>query len=215
MKHLFLFGSLTLVTAAAWAAPASQSGLGFDVTARFAATGENQLPTQTIQAHVLLSGTKARIETQSTSGRAVVLYTPPFIYKLLPAEKAGVRWNMPRSRGNGNAASSVQELLREPAKIRTLLVQGGAKRTGTTTLNGVSVDIFDVSRPGQGFSKARAWIRHSDSLPVRLEATKGGLKVVASWSGYTKLATVSAAQFVPPKGFAIRVSQNSPMIPGL
>ncbi|BCM90272.1 hypothetical protein IAD21_02123 [Abditibacteriota bacterium] len=212
MKHLFLFGSLTLMTAAVCAAPSPQSGLGFDVTTRISASGQNQLTPQTIQAHIVVSGSKARIETRGASSRAVVLYTPPFVYRLLPAEKAGVKWKMSGARGNAFGGFDPQQLLRNPSKMRAALLQFGAKRTGTTVLNGVPVEIFDVARPGQRFSKVRAWMRLSDSLPVRLEATSGGLKVVASWSKYTKLSNVSGSQFAPPKGFAIRESQNPPVL---
>lgn len=214
MKHLFLFGSLAVSAAAVCAAPASQSGIGFNMTARITATGQNQLPPQTIEAKVLLSGSKARIDTKTASSRSVTLFTPPYIYTLLPSEKAGVRYQMPKSRGDALAGGNLQSMLRDPSKIRAALLQGGAKRTGSTVLNGVPVDIFDFAKPTKGFSKGRAWIRRSDSLPARMEATRGGIKIAASWSGYTKLASVSAAQFAPPKGFAIRNSQNPPMLSG-
>ena len=214
MKHLFLLGFLAVSGAAVCAAPASQAGMGFNMTMRVTATGQNQLPPQTVQAKVLLSGSRARIETQTASSRSVTLFAPPYIYNLLPSEKAGVRYKIPKSRGDALAGGNLQAMLRDPSKIRGALLQGGAKRTGTTVLSGVPVDIFDIAKPVKGFSKARAWIRRSDSLPARLEATRGGIKIVASWSGYTKLASVNAAQFAPPKGFAIRESQNPPMLSG-
>ena len=211
MKHLFLFG--TLVAGAISASAAPSPGLGFDVTARVATTGKNQMPAQTIQAHVILSGSKARIETRGAGTRSVVLYTPPFVYRLLPDERAGVKWNMKKVRGGDFGGFDPQQLLRNPSQIRAALLQNGGKRVALSVLNGVPVEVFDVVRPGQKFSTARAWLRRSDSLPLRLEASNGGLKVIASWSKYTKLANVSASQFVPPKGFAIRESQNAPMLP--
>lgn len=215
MKRIFLFGTLFLPCISVWAAPASAPGLGFDVTTRIAATGKNQMPAQTVQARVVLSGSKARIETLGGASRAVVLYTPPFVYRLLPDAKAGVRWKMSKVRGSDFGGFDPQQLLRDPSKIRAALIANGAKRSGVTKLNGVPVEVFDIARPGQRFSKARAWIRRSDSLPARLEASNGGLKVTASWSRYTKIAKVNATQFLPPKGFAIRNSQNPPLLPVL
>lgn len=210
MKHIFLFGTLV---AGALGASAAPSGLGFDVTARVAATGKNQMPAQTIQAHVILSGSKARIETRGAGGRSIVLYTPPFVYRLLPDDKAGVKWNLKKVRGTSFGGFDPQQLLRNPSQIRAALLQNGAKRVALSVLNGVPVEVFDVKQPGQRISTVRAWLRRSDSLPLRLEASNGGLKVVASWSRYTKLSNVSASQFVPPKGFAIRESQNAPTLP--
>ncbi len=198
-----------LLCSRAQAAP----GLGFDVTARVMATGKSQFPPQTVRAHVTLSGSKARVETNGGAGRSVVLYTPPFVYRLLPDAKAGVKWNLSKVRGSDFGGFDPQQLLRSPAQMRAALLQNGAKRAGVGVLDGVPVEIFDVARPNQRFAKARAWLRRSDSLPLRLEATSGGLRVVASWSHYAKLASVAGAQFVPPKGFAIRESQNPPLVP--
>lgn len=212
MKLLFLIGTLGAGAMGAVAAPTV--GLGFDVTARVAATGKNNnLPQQTVQAHVILFGSKARIETKGAGSRSVVLYTPPFVYRLLPDSRAGVKWNLSKVRGNSFGGFDPQQLLRNPSQIRASLIANGAKRTGVSVLDGVPVEVFEVSRSGQRFSKVRAWIRRTDSLPARLEATSGGIKVIASWSRYTKLSTVSATQFAPPKGFAIRESQNPPTLP--
>ena len=215
MKRLFLFASLLGGAASALAAPATSptSGLGFDVATRVASTGKSQIPPQTIKARVLLSGTKARIETQGAGGRAVVLYTPPFVYRLLPDSKAGVKWKLSKVRGSEVGGFDPQQLLRNPDQIRTSLIAAGAKKKQSTSLGGTPVDLFELSRPGQRFSNARAWLRRSDSLPVRLETSGGGLKVVVSWSGYKKLPNVNATQFAPPKGFAIREAQNPPLLP--
>jgi hypothetical protein len=213
MKKFFLFGTLLFPCVSVWAAPAPTPGIGFDVTARITATRQNQMPAQTVQARVLLSGSKARIETLGGSSRAVVLYTPPFVYRLLPDAKAGVKWKMSKVRGNDFGGFDPQQLLRHPSQMRSALIASGAKRAGVTTLNGVPVEIFDMARPNQRFSKARAWIRRSDSLPARLEASNGGLKVIATWSRYIKIANVNATLFAPPKGFAIRESQNPPLLP--
>ena len=212
MKHTFWIGAFATLASAssAFAAPA---GLGFDVTARVSAAGKNQLPAQTILAHVVLSGSKARVETKGAGSRSVVLFTPPFVYRLLPDSRAGVKWKLSQASSTKFGGFDPQQLLRNPSQIRAALLSGGAKRTGVGVLGGVPVEVFEASKPGQKFSRVRAWIRRSDSLPLRLEATNGGLKVVASWSRYTRLSNVSAAQFAPPKGFAIREMQNPPTLP--
>jgi len=212
MKHTFWIGAFATLAGAS-SVLAAPAGLGFDVTARVSATGKNQMPAQTILAHVVLSGSKARIETRGAGSRSIVLYTPPFVYRLLPDSRAGVKWKLSQTRGNSFGGFDPQQLLRNPSQIRAALLSHGAKRTGVAVLNGEPVEVFDASRPDQKFSHVRAWIRRSDSLPARLEATNGGLKVVASWSRYTRLSNVGAAQFAPPKGFAIREMQNPPTLP--
>ncbi|RYX80429.1 hypothetical protein EON83_28580 [bacterium] len=212
MKHLFLFGSLALATASVCAAPASKSGLGFNVTAQISATGQSQMPAQTIKASVLLSGSNARIETTGASTKSIVLYTPTWVYRLLPASKAGIKWKASGKQASSFGGFDPQELLKNPSQMQLALKQGGARRDGSAVINGIPVDIYNVTRPGQRFSKIRAWIRRTDSLPVRLEAISGGLKVTATWSQYTKLSNVSASKFAPPKGFAIRESQNPPSL---
>ena len=210
---LSLIGAALLLCPPAHAAPTSAPGLGFDVTARIMATGKSHFPPQIVRAHVTLSGAKARVETNGGAGRSVVLYAPPFVYRLLPDAKAGVKWSMAKVHGSDFGGFDPQQLLRSPAQLRASLLQSGAKRTGVGVLDGVPVEIFDASRPGQRFAQVRAWLRRSDSLPVRLEATNGGLRVVASWSHYAKLASVAASQFAPPKGFSIRESPNPPILP--
>lgn len=216
MKRTFLLG-LALASFGLASASSAQAapGLGFDVAINVAPGGKSAIPPQVVLAHVLLSGQKARVETTSGGSRAVVLYSSPFVYRLLPAAKAGVKWKLSKSQTGAFGGFDPQQMLRNPGQIRASLMQQGAKLTGKSQIGGVPVDVFEMSRPSQRVSHLKAFLRHSDSFPVRLEAQSGGLKVVANWSRYTRLSNVSSAQFAPPKGYAIRESQNPPMVPVL
>lgn len=209
-----LFLSLALATCGATAVQAAP-GLGFNVTARLGAGTRGGIPPQVVQARVLLSGKQARIETSSGSARTIVLYSPPYMYRLLPSDKAGVRWKVPPTSGVGMSGFGVQQLLRNPSQIRASLLQSGAKLTGKTQIGGAAVDVFEMSRPGARISHLKAFLRRADSLPMRFEAQSGGLSVVATWSNYARLSNVAPSQFAPPKGYSIRQSQNPPMLPML
>jgi len=206
-----MLGVASLASAKVQAAP----GLGFDVSARVGAGAKSGVPPQVVQARVLLSGKSARIETSSGGSRAIVLYSPPYIYRLLPSDKAGVRWKLARNQNSSMGGFDVQGLLRNPSQIRASLLQSGAKLTGHSRIGGAAVDVFEMSKPGGRISHVKAFIRRADSLPLRFEAQSGGLNVVATWSRYARLANVSPSQFAPPKGFAIRQSQNPPALPML
>jgi len=190
-------------------------GLGFTVSAKLGAGARSGVPPQVVQARVLLSGKQARIETSSGGARAIVLYSPPYIYRLLPSDKAGVRYKLSPTSGVAMSGFDVQQLLRNPSQIRSALLQSGAKLTGRSQIGGAAVDVFEMSRPGARISHIKAFLRRADSLPMRFEAQSGGLNVVATWSKYARLSNVPSSQFVPPKGYAIRQSQNPPSLPML
>lgn len=206
------------LSAPAWAqtrAPAARPfALTFDVSARVAATG-NGGPQQTVNARVSISGNKARIETGAGGERSVMIWTPPYLYRLLPSSKAGVRWKLGGASGPKFGPFDPQQLLRDPSRLRAALVQSGAKRVGAAQLGGAAVDIFQLSAPKGRLQKAKAWLRRSDALPVRLEASGGGASIVASWSNYAKPKTLAASLFSPPPGFRIRQSVTSPPMAGL
>ena len=105
----------------AWAAPAPN--LTFDINARVTATGAGV--GQSLQARVLLHGNRTRIESTYAGQKSVTLVAPPYIYRLLPNSKAGVRWKMDgsRQRNFGALGLDPQELIRNPGKIRALLLQ--------------------------------------------------------------------------------------------
>jgi len=193
-QSLFCLLALAPLGAASVSSAQAAPALGFDMSMRIAATGKSSMAPQVVQTHVLLSGQRARVDTSVGGTRAVVLYAPPYVYRLLPAS---------------------QQILRNPSLIRTSLLQNGAKLTGKSQLGGVPVDVYQMAKPAQGLSRVKAYLRRSDSLPLRFEAQVNGLQVVAIWSRYTRLPNVAASQFTPPKGYSIRETQNAPMIPTL
>lgn len=209
LSSLLLFAA---VSPSLWtpsqAAP-SVPALTFRVTARVGATGQYAGPQQTLQARVLLRGNAARVETTTAGTPSVVLVTPPYVYRLLPQSKAGVRWKIqPQTAARGEF--DPQELLRDPSKIKVALLRGGAKRTGAGVLNGTPVEIYEARNFGQKGQQAKVWLRRSDSLPLRLESKGGGIQVSASWRDYARPKNLSASLFVAPKGFRVREVAGRP-----
>lgn len=193
----------------ALAAPAGASSLTFRVTARVGATGQYAGPQQTLQARVFLRGKDARIETSAGGTPSVVLITAPYVYRLLPESKAGVRWKV-KSTSSGGAQFDPQEMLRDPSKIRAALLRGGAKKTGAGVLDGTPVEIYEARNfQGKG-QNAKVWLRRSDSLPLRLESRGGQLQVSASWRDYAHPKNLSASLFAVPKGFRVREVAGRP-----
>ena len=210
---LAVLGAATLGAAfgpRAQAAPVPN--LTFDISARVAAAGSEGGPKQTLQARVLLHGNRTRVETTYAGQKSVTLIAPPYIYRLLPNSKAGVRWKLEGSRAQalGGLGLDPQELIRNPGKIRELLVKAGAKRAGSGQLNGAAVDLYTLSQPKEQLSQARAWLRKSDSLPVKLEASGQGLQVTANWSNYARPQDLDANLFRAPKGYSIREAKSAP-----
>lgn len=205
----FFSALLPLFVSAAFAAPAPVSTLSFDVTARVAASGQNAGLQQTVEAKVLLRGQAARVESSSSGGPSVVLYSPPYIYRLLPQSKAGVRWKIDARKPSNFSGFDPQQLLREPAKIKTALRQGGAKLVGKSVIGGVPADIYAAKNFGNAGQNAKVWLRRSDSLPLRLEASGGQFVIVASWRNYAR-PHLSAALFSSPAGYKVRTLASSP-----
>lgn len=209
------FGALTIGALATPTYAAPVPNLTFDINANVTATGSGSGAGgigQKLQARVLLHGNRTRIESDYAGQKSVTLVAPPYIYRLLPASKAGVRWKLDGSRANNFDALGLdpQELIRNPGKIRALLLKNGAKRVGSSTLSGSAVDIYTLSKPGQQLSSARAYLRKSDALPVKLEASGKGLKVVAMWSNYARPKDLAADLFRAPKDYKIRDSKSTP-----
>lgn len=183
--------------------------LRFDVTARVGATGRYAGPQQTIQARVLLRGHAARIESSSGGTPSVVLFSPPYIYRLLPQSKAGVRWTVNAKKPSTFADFDPQQLLRDPSKIKVALLRGGAKKIGAGTLSGTLVDIYQSPNFGKRGQSAKVWLRRSDALPLRLEASGGQMKIVASWRNYAR-PNLPASLFAAPQGFRVRSLTGNP-----
>ena len=199
-------------TGRAQAAPQAPktAALTFRVTARVGATGQNAGLQQTVQARVLLRGNAARIESSSGGAAAVVLFTPPYVYRLLPASKAGVRWKLNAARDSNLADFDPQSLLRDPSKIRVALLQGGGKKTGNAILNGVATEIYQARDFGRKGQRAKVWLRKSDSLPLRLEASGNQIQIIASWRDYARPQNLAASLFSVPKGFKVRQIAGRP-----
>ncbi len=209
---LFLTASLPSLAPAAPPKTAVPSVLSFRLTARvgYSSAGQSSLPDQTVSARVMLRANRARVETTIGGDPSIVLFAPPYLYRFLPSARAGVRWKLPPPQKSVVAGFDPAEFLQNPAKIRAALIQSGAKRVGTSQLNGVAVEIFEAANFRQKGQKARAWLRRSDALPVRFETTGGTLRVVASWSDYARPKKVSAALFAPPAGYKVRDAQGAP-----
>lgn len=204
---------LGAVTASAHAAPVAN--LTFDINANVSATGASSgigATGQKLQARVMLHGNRTRIETTYAGQKSVTLVAPPYMYRLLPNSKAGVRWKMDGSRAkNFNGMGfDPQELIRNPGKIRALLLQNGAKRTGTSKLNGVAVDVYSISKSQNQIDSAKAYLRKSDALPLKFEAQGKGLKISALWSNYARPKDLGASLFQAPKGYRIREAKTAP-----
>jgi len=210
-----VLGTLAVGNGATPVYAAPVPNLTFDISARVTATGASSgigAAGQKLQARVLLHGNRTRIETTYAGQNSVTLVAPPYIYRLLPGSKAGVRWKM-----NGSRAKSFdglgldpQDLIRNPGKIRALLLQNGAKRVGSSTLGGAAVDVYTLNKPGEQLSNAKAYLRKSDSLPVKLEAEGKGLKVLALWSNYARPTDLAASLFRAPQGYKIRDAKSAP-----
>ncbi len=188
---------------------AGGSTLSFNVTVRVGANGQYAGPQQTIQARVLLRGSAARIESSSGGTPSVVLFSSPYIYRLLPESKAGVRWKIDAKKPSNFSDFDPQQLLRDPSKIKSALLLGGAKKTGSGILTSTSVDIYQAQNFGRQGQMAKVWLRRSDSLPLRLEASGGQLKIAASWKNYAR-PSLSASLFGAPPGFKVRNLAGSP-----
>jgi hypothetical protein len=186
------------------------TALTFNVTARVGATGQGSGVQQTVHARVLLRGNAARIESSSGGTPSVVLFSPPYVYRLLPASKAGVRWKLDAARDSNLADFDPQSLLRDPSKIRAALIGGGAKKTGNAVVNGVAAEIYQARDFGRKGQRATVWLRKSDSLPLRLEASGGQLQIIASWRDYARPKNLPTALFSVPKGFRVRSIAGRP-----
>ncbi|HEX8835130.1 MAG TPA: hypothetical protein VF719_13055, partial [Abditibacteriaceae bacterium] len=165
--------------------------------------------TQTVSSRVLTKGSRIRVQTELGDRPVVFLVAPPYLYKLIPSAKAGVRWKNDKL-ASRTSNIDLQAMLRNPALIRSMINQGGAKRAGSSTLGGALVDIYTVSNwKGKGGS-AKTWLRRSDALPVRMEATSGSISSVVSWTNYSRNIPLSDSLFRVPAGYSIRESEGQP-----
>ena len=213
-----LFG-LAPAQAAPRVAPAARAArtLSFRVSARFDARQAGSSmgqPQQTLDARVWASNSRVRLETRLSDQPVVLLYSAPYIYKLLPANKAGVRYNASRKSASPSLAGEfdLQKFLSNPALIRSTLLKQGARRGAATSLNGTLVDLYTASNfMGQG-QNVKVWLRRKDALPLRLEARSNSLMSVLSWRDYKINAPLPASLFTRPANYKIRDSQSRPRL---
>jgi hypothetical protein len=203
------------------AAPATPStsaqALSFQATARFidraTATGA-AMPQQVFAAKVLIKGNRVRIESRLSDQPVVFLYASPYIYKLLPEAKAGVRWRAARPARHllpDMENFDLQTLLRDPAAIRATLRRQGARRVTVTVLNGTPVEVFEARNfRGKG-QNVKAWLRRGDALPLRLESNSRTLSTIVSWRNYQR-PHLADSLFQAPAGYNIRNVQSQPSL---
>jgi len=161
---------------------------------------------QKINAKVHVRGNNARVETTVGGRPLIVLYASPYVYRLLPSSKTGIRYQMGKAPGAGGMPANLtpQALLSNPASIRSTLKEQGAKKTGSEKLNGTKVDVYSAKDFRSKGQTAKAWLRQSDALPLRLEMTSSRLQMVASWSDYKRGHTLATSLFSVPSDYRVR-----------
>lgn len=207
----FFAGAATLLVAGSvclWESPARAAGsatLTFDVSARASQEGGSG---QIVNAHVLLSGQKARVETRLGQQPSVILWLRPYVYRLLPQSKTGVRYKstspMPEMQ---LPLSQWPQVMNDPGKIRGLFTARGARKTGSQTVDGVAADLYTAKTwktAAGNVSDFKIWLRRSDALPVKMESRSGGLKFAVKWRNYHRGVPLAASLFAVPKGYKIR-----------
>jgi len=182
--------------------------LSFNVAGRVQAGKGADAITRSSNARVFLRGAQTRIETKVGDQSVVVLFLKPYVYRLLPSSKNGVRYksNTPSPELQALAANW-PALMNQPSKIRATLKQKGAKKTGTAKLNGVATDVYSATRWDGKARKVKLWLRRADSLPLRMEMNSDGVKATLNWSNYKKGKTLSPSLFAVPKGYKVREGQ--------
>jgi hypothetical protein len=197
--------SVSLFPALAQTAPANAAPqtLTFNVNARLSSNGGS---TQNMAARVLAKGNRVRIETKMGERDVVFLAAPPYLYKLIPSSKAGVRW---KSTQLNDSRFDVASLF-NPTAIRQQLRTHGAKAVGSQVLNGVRTDVFQAKKAIGGGTNIKAWLRRDNTLPLRIETRSKSLSSVVSWSNYRRNAALPASLFKVPAGYNVRESQGKP-----
>ena len=202
--------ALTVVTACAWASHAAppQSAprtLSFAMTARIGSSMAGEAA-QIVSSKVWTKGNRVRLETVLSDRPVVFLMSPPYIYKLIPGAKAGIRWKNDKTEMGG---LDLQAVLRNPQFIRAILKSRGAKTVGAATLDGTAVEIVTARDLMGQKGTAKAWLRRSDALPLRLELKGGAMSGVVSWRDYKRDAPLADSLFKVPSGYKMRESQGS------
>jgi hypothetical protein len=160
---------------------------------------------RTTTAKVLLRGERTRIESSLGGQRIVVLWLKPYVYRLLPSSKSGVRYKASTPAPEFSALSANwPQLMNDPARLRALLKARGAQKVGETKLEGVAAEVYTARKWNGKNQPVKIWLRRADALPLRLETRSDGWKIVMNWSHYVRHPKLSASLFAVPKQYHIR-----------
>jgi hypothetical protein len=183
---------------------AASNTLTFSMTARFSYNdGSGGLPEQVAAANFFIAGQRVRIESEVAGRPMVVLYAPPYAYRLSPAAKTGIRYKAAALPELSAKYFGSSDFLPNPQSIRVSLQKAGAKKTGSAQLAGQAVDIYTVKNfRGKG-NNATAWLRKGDALPLRFEIKSPKLNGVASWRNYQRGRALAPALFTVPESYRI------------
>ena len=218
MKSVFRFlavgGVASLWFCAVAASAASKTPtLSFDVAVSATQSGSKSAA-RTMNAHVYLRGERVRVESKLGAQKLVVLWMRPYVYRLLPSSKSGVRYKASTPLPEiGVLATNWPELLNHPQKIRAVLKKNGARKIGNATLGGTGAEVYSADKWDGRARKVKLWLRRSDSLPLRLETSASGMKIAVSWKNYRRGQVLSPSLFAVPKDYRIREGQPPSQTP--
>jgi hypothetical protein len=197
---------LLLLLAATKARRASAAGvatLSFDVTAHVAQVSGGAA--RTTNMRVLLRGERARIESSLGGQKIVVLWLKPYVYRLLPGSRSGVRYKASTPVPELSALSANwPHLMNNPAQIRAALRAHGAHKVGNAQLGGVATEVYAASKWDGKNQPMKIWLRRTDALPLRLESHSGDWKINVSWRNYVRHPKLAASLFTVPENYRIR-----------
>ena len=189
-----------------------EQSLRFSVVARFSyrdADSASPDPEQVVNAKFAVSGRKVRVESQLAGRPLIVLVNPPYAYRLLPGSKSGVRYRSTSLPSWSKQIFGSNGLLPDPMALRNALLSAGAKRAGSGKVGAVAADIYTATNLRGQKGQIKAWLRHSDALPLRLEVKSNKLSATASWSNYQRGGALPVALFTVPKDFHLRDGASS------
>ena len=186
---------------------AAPQTLSFDMTASAKRDGA-KTAAKVMNARFYIRGERVRVESQLANQKMVVLLAQPYVYRLLPASKTGVRYKSNSVVPEFDALGAHwSDLLQQPQKLRSQLQKQGAKKIGTSTLNGAKVDVYSTTKWKGQSRKIKMWLRQSDALPLRAQTSEGGAQITVNWKNYRRGATLAASLFAVPKNYRIRDGQ--------
>ena len=205
----FALAGTLLSAVAAQAAPQT---LSFNVSARFAARDARDgslAAEQSLDARVSAKGNRARVETSFSDRPVVLILAPPYVYRLLPQAKAGVRYRVGEGASNQLTAANIAAFLRDPKELRAILKRGGAKQSGAQVVAGQRLEVWTATQFAGRPAQVKAWLRPSDALPARLQVSSKTVSLSASWRDYKKGAPLPDTLFSVPSGFKVREAADN------